>query len=460
MYLFVIAVVLVLFNTTFLEASRDMIFVSKESFVQAQVSLVARSIEEGVDVLDEENISRIITQLEGLAEHIYVVITDYTGRVLYDPGGSHLRPDFPSAHILRAVEGYDLVYTRFADGAFGSSAFTPVVIGGAVIGAVFVHEEDSVQGEILIEMQETLRNISIIVIVFTVAMILVTLWFVMRRITSILKAIVSVREGEYSYKVSMSGNDELALLGDEFNSLTERLRQTDEIRRDFVANASHELKTPLATIRLLSDSILQNEGIEREKVQEFILDINIEAERLTRTTEKLMALTRLDSHLPLYFGPIDLRDAVNAVFRRLRSFADSRGVTLKSDLNEYCIVLASDDSVDQIMYNLVENAIKYNKPDGMVIVRLKIDEDEMVVLTVDDTGIGVPQEDMAYIFDRFYRVDKARSRDAGGSGLGLSIVKDTVRELNGKVTAQQRAEGGMRFEVRLPRVLPDEFDER
>jgi signal transduction histidine kinase len=322
---------------------------------------------------------------------------------------------------------------------------------GVAIGAVHVHDVDVVQGGILIEMQDTVRNISIIVVVFSIATVSFILWLIMRRINSILAAIISVREGEYNYRVNVSGSDELALLGDEFNRLTERLRETDEVRRHFVANASHELKTPLASIRLLSDSILQNQGIERETVHEFVEDIGTEAERLARTTEKLMTLTRLDSHLPLHLVAVDMRDAVNSTLRRLRPFAGSRNLVINCELEEACFVMATEDAIDQIVYNLVENAIKYNKPNGKVFVGL-VSEAESAILTVADTGIGVPDEDMPYIFDRFYRVDKARSRDAGGSGLGLSIVRDTVHELNGTVTAEQLKDGGMVFEVRFVQV--------
>ena len=449
-YFLVIAVFLVLLNTYFLIASRDMIFASKQAFVQSQAALVATTFEDVFDSLDREDVQRMMQQLEGLAEISYIVITDETGRVLYDPSGNRQRVDYPSLYIYRALEGYDVFYARFEDGAFSSRAFSPILSFGTVIGVVYVHEVDMDQGALLMEMQGTLQTISIIVIALSVSVILIIFWFVMRRIASVLKAIVSVREGEYSYKIRVTGNDELALLGDEFNSLTGRLRETDEIRREFVANASHELKTPLASIKLLSDSILQNEGIGLETVREFVEDIGTEAERLARTTEKLMALTRLDNDLPLYYSPVDVFFAVNSAVKRLRPFAQSKGLSLNCDLEESLYVYGDDDSIDQIIYNLVENAIKYNTPDGSVFVRLR-SERQNVILIVEDTGIGVPDEDMPYIFDRFYRVDKARSRDAGGSGLGLSIVKDTVSKLGGKVEAAKPQSGGMRFTVMLIR---------
>ena len=447
-YFSVVAVVLILMNTYFLIAARDMIFSSKQVFVQNMTTIIATKLEETFETLtDDDDIQRFITEL-GIAGVTYLVITDADGNALYAPDESFTQSDFQSVYINKALAGYDVFYASFSGGAFSSDAFSPVISRGATIGAVFVHDEDAELGSILIEMQETLRNISIIVAIISVVIVILIVWSVMRRVSSIIKAIKSVREGEYSYRISMSGSDELALLGDEFNSLTSRLRETDEVRRRFVADASHELKTPLASIRLLSDSILHNEGISRETVQEFISDIGSEAERLARTTEKLMILTRLDSQIPDERTLVDMRDAVIATLRMLRPLADRSGLTIISELNEGCFVFATNDSLHQVVFNLVENAIKYNKPDGKVSVRLVV-EDETVILTVDDTGVGVPDEDIPHIFDRFYRVDKARSREAGGSGLGLSIVRATVHELNGKVTATRRESGGMRFKVKF-----------
>ena len=446
-YFSVIAVVLILMNTYFLTASRDMIFESKLRFVRGHAEVITKSLEDLFDVLTLEDVARVMDVLD-VAGEPRVVVVDVDGTIVYGTSQDNMRADYTPEQISRALAGYDLYYLRFSDASFYSSALAPVISKGTAIGTVYVLEEDRDQGDILIEMQSTLRYISIIVAAFSVAMVVFIIWSVLRRITSIFKAIKTVREGEYNYHVNMNGSDELALLGDEFNSLTDRLRETDEIRRRFVANASHELKTPLASIRLLSDSILQNEGIEHSMMQEFISDIGTEAERLSRTTDKLMTLTRLDSRITDEKTVINVKDSVIATLRMLMPLALSLDISIDSDLDDDCFILATEDAAHQVIFNLVENAIKYSKPDGVVSVRLFVD-DYYVVLNVDDTGIGVPDSDLPHIFDRFYRVDKARSREAGGSGLGLSIVRDTVNELNGTVTATRRTGGGMRFQVRF-----------
>ena len=432
-------------NTYFLLASRNMIFGSKQGFVQHQALAIATALRDAYGSFTVEDVSWTMEQLD-IAQLTQIVITDDKGNILYNTSKSEMEFDFPLSNVMRALDGYNVFYARFSAGIFSSSAFTPVVSRGVTVGAVCVFDEDREQGEILLDMQSTMRNMSITIVVISIVAIVFMLWSVIRRITSILNAIESVREGEYNYRIGIQGSDELAILGDEFNSLTDRLRETDEVRRRFVADASHELRTPLASIRLLSDSILQNRDIERETVQEFIGDIGTEAERLARITEKLMSLTRLNSRIPYENKVVDMKDAVVATLRMLRPLAQSRGLELISALEENCFVFAMEDSIHQIIFNLIENAIKYNKPNGSVSVGLGL-EGETVVLTVDDTGVSVPDADLPYIFDRFYRVDKARSREAGGSGLGLSIVWDAVREHNGKVTAEQREGGGMRFKV-------------
>ena len=453
-YFAVVVVVLLLLNTYFLIASRNMIFSFKEDFAQSQAALIGNHLGDELETLaveDGERVFEIVSPLD-IAVGTKIVVTDAEAEIVYDPGGRATRADFPIADIRETLRsgpvgvGHNIVYASFSEGVFVTSAFTPIVRYGAVIGAVYLHDEDVGQGEMLLEMQSTIMNISISVTIFSIVLVTLLIWSVMRRVRSIMYAIESVREGEYSYQISMRGRDELAVLGDEFNSLTSRLRETEEVRRRFVADASHELKTPLASIRLLSDSILQNKNIRLEVIHEFIEDIGLEAERLSRTTDKLMTLTRLDSQIADKLVQVDMKDAVIATLRMLKPLAESMNVSLISDLSDGCYILGTEDSVHQIIFNLIENAIKYNKPNCNVRVGLST-VNKKVVLSVKDRGVGIPDEDIPHIFDRFYRVDKARSRDAGGSGLGLAIVDDTVRELNGKITVEKRTNGGMNFTV-------------
>ena len=228
------------------------------------------------------------------------------------------------------------------------------------------------------------------------------------------------------------------------------MQTTEDARRRFVSDASHELKTPLAGIRLLSDSILQTENMDAETVREFVGDIEHESERLTRITENLLRLTRLDNEIAEQPVPTEMMPVIERAVRMLRLVAEEKKVDLTYNIVREGTVLANEDDLHQIIYNLAENAIKYNKPEGYVCVELSGDETQCV-LTVSDNGIGIPEEDLPRIFDRFYRVDKMRSRAYGGTGLGLSIVSDTVSRCGGTIQVERREGGGSVFTVRLPR---------
>ena len=209
-----------------------------------------------------------------------------------------------------------------------------------------------------------------------------------------------------------------------------------------------------AYCRAIAHSILQSREIDAETVKEFVEDIGNEAERLARTTEKLLNLTRLDNKIVFKKQIVDVRKVIKSTLRMLEPIADNYEVTLTRELQEGCTVFATDDDVYQVIMNLVENAIKYNLPGGNVHIVLERTEED-VKLLVEDTGIGIPEADLPNIFDRFYRVDKARSRATGGSGLGLSIVKTTVEEHGGTITVQRREQGGTRFEVHFKYSPPE-----
>ena len=263
-------------------------------------------------------------------------------------------------------------------------------------------------------------------------------------------AIRKMREGSYSHRAEVGGNDEISELAAEFNDMADRLQTIEDARRRFVSDASHELKTPLAGIRLLSDSILQTQDMDAQTVREFVGDIEQESERLARITENLLRLTRLDSGLLPEAQRVDLSPVVARVARMLRLVAEEKKVDLSYEVRREGQTLASEDEIHEIIYNLTENAIKYNRPGGFVKLALAGDEDNCL-LTVSDDGIGIPEEDMPRIFDRFYRVDKMRSRAAGGTGLGLSIAADTARRRGGSIEVRAREGGGTVFTVRLPR---------
>ncbi|MEY8385823.1 HAMP domain-containing sensor histidine kinase [Oscillospiraceae bacterium 38-13] len=448
-YIAVILAVLLLLNTYPLLVSEDLVFHSKATNLQSSVSVMVNSLS-GLARLTEENVTdaMALAQEAGLSR---ILVTDGAGRVLYDTRetGSAVGSFALYTEIVQALLGYDAFSCTYQRGAFRSRASSPVMYQSQIIGAVYAYEYDTEQAALLSGLQETLLRLSAVAGALVLVLSVILSKALTRKIALLLTAIRQVREGAYSHRADIRGRDEIAQIGHEFNSLTDRLQTTENARRRFVSDASHELKTPLAAIRLLSDSILQTDTIDLETTREFVSDIGREAERLSRITEDLLRLTRLDSGVLDPPAEVDILPVLEQVMRMMNLVAQEKGVDLTYSAGEDCVVLATRDEIHQVIYNLADNAVKYSAIGGSVQVSLER-VGELIVLTVADNGAGIPEADLPRIFERFYRVDKARSRAAGGTGLGLAIVSDTVKRRGGAVEAANRTGGGAVFTVRWP----------
>ncbi len=456
-YLAVFAVVLLLLNTYPLLASQDLLFGSKRNAMKTQGAVISSALME-LESLSAEQVERVLNMLDttGLDR---ILVTDPAGLILYDSTALPLDQDDPPEtpvyryalfqEVVQALRGHDVFHSEFRDTFFASSIAMPIVYRGMTIGSIYLYEEDADQGVLLLSLQQNLRTISLVITMITLLLSALFSKVLTTRTGALLRAIRIVGEGEYGHRLQTDGRDELDQLAEEFNQLTDRLQATEEVRRRFVSDASHELKTPLASIRLLTDSIFQTEDLDEVTIRDFVSDIGEEADRLTRITEHLLALSRLDS-LPV--GKTELVNLGRVVERTLTilgPIAETQDIQIELSLKPDCTILASQDDIHQVCFNLVENAIKYNVPSGTIRIQVYPD-DNQVILEVADTGLGIPEQDLSKVFNRFYRVDKARSRAAGGTGLGLSIVRDTVRRHNGWVTVRSRPSEGSVFTVGFP----------
>ena len=238
-----------------------------------------------------------------------------------------------------------------------------------------------------------------------------------------------------------------------FHDVTD-LRRLERMRQDFVANASHELKTPLASIKAYTETLLDWALRDDSVNVRFLEHIDEQAERLNQLILDLLSLARLESGQEIFdHQPLDIVSVIEASVEAHRGRAGAKNLLLAFDPDgddEDMIIVADEEAIRQIADNLIDNAIKYTPENGSVHVRCSI-RDDAVALEVVDTGIGIPREDLPRIFERFYRVDKARSRELGGTGLGLSIVKHLVQSIGGWVDVASRLGSGTRFTVRFPR---------
>ena len=455
-YILVTAVVLVILNIYTSTTMRQITFSAQKQALEEKAQLMTTALlqvsdlsspetEQAIESLDELHTTRtVVVDASGMALYDSLEIGNSVGKLLLFP------------ELVTALKGNDVFYSGYDDGAIESRAAVPLMRGGEILGAVYLMQYDTDQGALINAIQMNVLRISVVLEIGIVLMALVFSIAFSRRLRRILLSVRMMRDGDYSHKILLRGHDEIDRLGREFNNLAERLEQSEQSRRQFISDASHELKTPLATIKLLSDSILQNE-MDVATQREFIGDIGREADRLGRLSQKLLTLTRLDSAVDEEREIIDPAPTVQKVVRMLQPLAQLRDITLNCRLSDGCSVLMVEDDLYQIAFNLVENAIKYNRDKGSVeVVLQRIGQD--MGLTVADTGTGIPEEAREHIFERFYRVDKARSRAAGGAGLGLSIVHDMVTRNFGTIGVSSRPGGGTVFTVTFPLFETEEME--
>ena len=442
-----LTIMLLLVNVYPIITARDTAFHEKENAMGVQASTLAAALAK-LDRPDSESVAEVLRLLDirGLAR---ITVADAEGNVLYDSvSGVGRKTD--NDDLITAATGKNVFRASFRDESFFASCAVPVSRQGRISGAVCLQERDDERAQIIIDLQTQLRVISVVIVVLAVIISAVYFSFLLSRIRALAGSMRVVAGGDYKHRLEVTGRDEIAELGKEFNMLTERLDDTERQRRRFVSDASHELKTPLASIRLLSDSIVQSDNMDTDTMREFVTDIGHEAERLQRTTEKLLDLSRLDDDISVMPEPVDVKQVAVDAIVLLRPLAEERRVRIRCELADGCVVMATVDDMFHIIFNLTENAIKYNIPDGSVTLKLKA-TDDAVILRVEDTGIGIPETETYNIFTRFYRIDKARSRETGGSGLGLAIVHDTVKLHGGSISVGPNKPRGSVFSVSFPR---------
>jgi len=235
-----------------------------------------------------------------------------------------------------------------------------------------------------------------------------------------------------------------------FHDLT-RLKQLENTRKEFVANVSHELRTPLSMVKGYVETLIHGAKDDPTVATRFLQTIEKHADRLTYLIEDLLTISRLESgQIVMNIQKGDLRPVVNAVVNDLQSRAEDKRVVLENQVPAEVMVQADSDRIQQVLFNLVDNAIKYGRSDGHVWIGARAVDDHRIEVSVRDNGPGIPPDAIERVFERFYRVDKARSREQGGTGLGLSIVKHIVQSHGGEVWVNSVVGQGTTFLFTLP----------
>ena len=300
---------------------------------------------------------------------------------------------------------------------------------------------------------DSMRNTALILqLVLGVALAFVGAFcssFFVRPLRKMSHQIVEVQNG-FATEIGVDNFTEMQDISEKFNQLYGRMKLIEESREEFVSNVSHELKTPLTSMKVLADSLNGQENVPVELYQEFMADIGNEIERETKIINDLLSLVKMDrSAGELNISSVNINELLETILKRLRPIAKKQNIELV--LESFRPVSAEVDEVKLTLAltNLIENGIKYNKPNGSVRVSLNADHQYFFV-KVEDTGIGIPEEDLEHIYERFYRVDKSHSREIGGTGLGLAITRNAILMHRGAIKVFSNEGEGTIFNVRIP----------
>ena len=272
----------------------------------------------------------------------------------------------------------------------------------------------------------------------------------MKPFQKVTRSIEDITDGYLDESISVPDYLETELITDAFNKMLTRVRTLDDSRQEFVSNVSHELKTPLASMKVLADSLVGQQGVPEELYQEFLSDITEEIDRENKIITDLLSLVKMDKKAAdMNITNMNINELLENILKRLRPIADQRSISLI--LDSFRPVNADVDEVKFTLAisNLVENGIKYNVDEGWVRVTLDADHKDFFV-TVEDSGLGIPEESIERIFERFYRVDKSHSREIGGTGLGLAITRSSIAMHHGIIKVSSKEGEGTTFTVKIP----------
>ena len=319
-----------------------------------------------------------------------------------------------------------------------------------VQGAMLVNISGSEIAAIAGDLEQKGILIICIIIVLSLFLAYILSTVLVKPLARVTKAIEDLTDGYQQDEISVPDYTETELITDAFNKMLARMKVLDESRSEFVSNVSHELKTPMTSMKVLADSLVGQQGVPEELYQEFLSDITEEIDRENKIITDLLSLVKMDKKAAdMNISNMNINELLENILKRLRPIADQRRIDLI--LDSFRPVTADVDEVKFTLAisNLVENGIKYNVDEGWVRVTLDADHKDFYV-TVADSGLGIPEDSIERIFERFYRVDKARSRETGGTGLGLAITRNVVLMHKGSIRVHSKEGEGATFIIRIP----------
>lgn len=397
---------------------------------------------------DSEMINSQLEQLSNIYDGRIIVIND-SFHIIKDTYDLDKGKTIVSEEVMRSFQGEEI--SKYDSENCYIEMTLPLLeqTSKEVIGVLLV----SVSTDSIVLNQEYLENSAWIIQLFSIMVILLAALalagILVKPFQKMAEKIGEIQNG-YEDTLKITSYTETEIISDRFNQLFGRMKVIDESREEFVSNVSHELKTPLTSMKVLADSINGQEDVPMELYREFMSDIGNEIDRETKIINDLLSLVKMDrSAADLNISSVNINELLESILKRLRPIAQRQHIELV--LESFRPVSAEVDEVKLTLAitNLVENGIKYNKPEGWVHVSLNADHQYFYV-KVEDSGIGIPEDSLEHIYERFYRVDKSHSREIGGTGLGLAIARNAILMHRGAIKVFSTEGEGTIFNVRIP----------
>ena len=419
--------------------------------ITSQAKLLASQIVPN-NYLQDTSSKNITTQLDQLST-IYdgrVMLIDSSFTIVKDTYALDEQKTILSEEVMQAYNG-ETVQKYDADNHYIEMTFPMHDESGKnVIGVMLVSvSTDSIAATLAILKQYALMIQFLVAVIVVIAGFAVSTAFVrpFRRLT---KSIKDVQDGYEADFISVNSYSETETMSAACDEMLRRLQTLDESRQEFVSNVSHELKTPLTSMKVLADSLMGQEDIPVELYREFMTDIGAEIDRENKIINDLLSLVKMDKSAGnINITSVQINELLERIMKRLRPIAQKQNVELVMESFRPVVAEVDEVKLTLALTNLIENAIKYNNPDGWVHVSLNADHQNFFV-TVEDNGIGIPKEAQNRIFERFYRVDKSHSREIGGTGLGLAIARNAIIMHRGAIKVHSMEGEGTTFTVRIP----------
>lgn len=334
------------------------------------------------------------------------------------------------------------------------SIATPVWIDNQISYALFLHTATDVDMGINNTVYQHILISGIVAVAICAVLVSISSRHISYPIKQLSKMCVGISNGNYNTKIHTDGDDEISHLAASFNDMSAQLKRHEELRVNFVANVSHELRSPITSIHGFAQG-MRDGTVEQSDYQKYSGIILDETTRLKKLISELLDLSQIDSgEFPLHFKEFDINEQIRRAIIKYIDRMEENGIELEVDfVEEYCNVFADADRIDQILVNLIDNAIKFTPEHGTISIWTK-KENEKILVGIRDTGCGIPEEDLVNVFERFYKSEKAHSEKVG-TGLGLSIVKKMLAQHGEKITVTSEIDKGTEFVFTLTSVVID-----